>query len=54
MDATISQVLMAALADLWGWAMDNDLDLEGDHPTCITIKEIKHELEIRGIDTSDY
>ena len=47
-------VLKCALADLWGYAMDFDLDLEGDEPTCQTIREIKSVLADAGIDTSDY
>lgn len=47
-------ILKCALADLWGWAMDNDLDLTGDYATCQTIREIKEVLKAVGVDTSDY
>ena len=50
----MAEVLKCALADLWGWAMDNDLELMDNSPTCQSIREIIQVLTDAGVDVSDY
>jgi len=43
-----------ALSDLYGYALDFDINLEKDDPTAQTIRELKELLTDLGEDVSDY